>query len=204
MRADLALIQKESARASAIIRNLSRFSPPAGIDADHGVPVAMSSPRWSSCGSAGFTSRTSRSRSRTRRPSAVTAVFTELQQVVLNFVINAEQAVGAQRTGGSPDHHPDARRASGHPSRGRRLRPGCARRARIEALPAVLHDQADRRGHRPRPVGELRHHPLIRRHDRLRAAPLGGALFYFELPAAARRSDGCRDCRACGRNTMTR
>ena len=36
-----------------------------------------------------------------------------------------------------------------------------------QAIPAVLHDQADRRGHRPRPVDQLRHrYPTAWRHDR--------------------------------------
>ena len=95
MRADLALIQKESARASAIIRNLSRFSRQQGstpttvylsdvIDSvvelrqrrlqEQNVSLTVQD-------AAGF---------------PVTAVFTELQQVLLNFMINAEQAVGAR------------------------------------------------------------------------------------------------------------
>ena len=35
----------------------------------------------------------------------------------------------------------------------------------------------------PRPVGELRHHPVARRPHRLPpGSDLGGAIFYFELP----------------------
>lgn len=98
-RNDLALIQKESARASAIIRNLSHFSrqqdePPRPVllrDVvasvvelrqreleDRGVRLVLDE--------------------RSRVP--VLGVFTEFQQVILNFVINAEQAMaeaGAQR-----------------------------------------------------------------------------------------------------------
>jgi C4-dicarboxylate-specific signal transduction histidine kinase len=91
-RNDLALIQKESARASAIIRNLSHFSrqqdePPRPIllrDVvasvvelrqreleDRGVQLVLDE--------------------RSRAP--VLGVFTEFQQVILNFVINAEQAM---------------------------------------------------------------------------------------------------------------
>jgi C4-dicarboxylate-specific signal transduction histidine kinase len=94
-RNDLALIQKESARASAIIRNLSHFSrqqdePPRPIRLrdvvasvielrqreleDHTVRLVLDE--------------------RSRVP--VLGVFTEFQQVILNFVINAEQAMEAE------------------------------------------------------------------------------------------------------------
>jgi C4-dicarboxylate-specific signal transduction histidine kinase len=92
VRADLALIQKESMRASAIIRNLSRFSRQQGS-----TPTTV------------YLSDVIDSVVELRRRrlheqnislcvednaiNTVTAVFTELQQVVLNFVINAEQAV---------------------------------------------------------------------------------------------------------------
>ena len=91
------------------------------------------------------------------RPSTSTpthptrAVFTELQQVLLNFVINAEQALRERmprrsRASSIRTRDVDDRR----PARSRGLRPGRAAGARVEAVSAVLHDQADRRGHRPR------------------------------------------------------
>jgi len=91
-RADLALIQKESARASAIIRNLSRFSrqqesKPAAVYLEDVVAsvVELRQRRLHE-----QSIRLDREESATR---AVKAVFTELQQVVLNFVINAEQSL---------------------------------------------------------------------------------------------------------------
>jgi C4-dicarboxylate-specific signal transduction histidine kinase len=94
VRADLSLIQKESRRASAIIRNVSRFSRQQTA---HPLPVAVSDVIASVV------------ELRQRRlqelnialdvedaaTRAVLAVLTELQQVLLNFVINAEQAIVA-------------------------------------------------------------------------------------------------------------
>jgi len=90
-RADLTLIQKESARASAIIRNLSRF----GRQMHEPTPVRLRD----------VVASVMELRQRKleelniaidideRSSSFVLAVFTELQQVVLNFAINAEQAI---------------------------------------------------------------------------------------------------------------
>ncbi len=89
--ADLALIQKESARANAIIRNLSRFTRQQTADpsvvrlrdvvasvvelrqrrlAEHDIELIVH-----------------------ESDTSVLAVFAELQQVLLNLMINAEQAV---------------------------------------------------------------------------------------------------------------
>ncbi len=95
VRADLALIQKESARASAIIRNLSRFSRQQGstpttvylCDVIDSVVELRQRRLQEQNISLTVEDKTGQ---------AVTAVFTELQQVVLNFVINAEQAVGSR------------------------------------------------------------------------------------------------------------
>ncbi|MFM8536369.1 MAG: ATP-binding protein [Acidimicrobiia bacterium] len=90
-KADLTLIQKESARASAIIRNLSRF----GRQMSEPTPVRLRD----------VVASVMELRQRKleeqniaidideRSQSLVMAVFTELQQVALNFAINAEQAI---------------------------------------------------------------------------------------------------------------
>ena len=90
-RADLTLIQKESARASAIIRNLSRF----GRQMSEPTPVRLRD----------VVASVMELRQRKleelnidveideHSKSLVMAIFTELQQVVLNFAINAEQAI---------------------------------------------------------------------------------------------------------------
>ena len=94
-RSDLVMIQKESARASVIIRNLSRFSRQQTGDP---VPVRLREVVASVV------------ELRQRKVAAndilldvncdgdpaVSAVFEELQQVVLNFIINAEQALQEQ------------------------------------------------------------------------------------------------------------
>ena len=92
VRTDLALIHQESARASAIIRNLSRFGRQT-----ESTPTAVS---MSEVVSSVIELRQRRlveqgiELDREDRPAtAAHAVFTELQQVVLNFLINAEQSV---------------------------------------------------------------------------------------------------------------
>ena len=92
VKGDLSLIQKESARACGIIRNLALFARQQPAEA---APVMMSD----------VIRAVAELRQRrletedielhvedtARQP--VTAVMTELQQVVLNFVVNAEQAI---------------------------------------------------------------------------------------------------------------
>ena len=91
-RAELSMIQRESARASAIIRNLSRFS--------RQQPGYATSVRLREVVDSVIQLRERRlaetgialSVQETGNPVAM-AVFEELQQVVLNLIINAEQAV---------------------------------------------------------------------------------------------------------------
>lgn len=91
-RHELALIQKESARASAIIRNLSRFSRQQTADPTvvrlRDVVASVVELRQRRLDEGSIELKVTQ----TGDPS-VLAVFAELQQVVLNFVINAEQAV---------------------------------------------------------------------------------------------------------------
>jgi signal transduction histidine kinase len=92
IRADLQLIQKESSRASGIIRNLSRFgrqqtSEPTLVRLrDVIASVIELRQRKIQEGHIHFEIDD-------RGELPVMAIFTELQQVVLNFLINAEQAV---------------------------------------------------------------------------------------------------------------
>jgi signal transduction histidine kinase len=90
-RADLVLIQKESARASAIIRNLSRFGrqvlEPSPVRLRDVVASVMEL-RQRKLEEAGIEVKVE-----DRSTSLVMAVFTELQQVLLNFAINAEQSI---------------------------------------------------------------------------------------------------------------
>lgn len=97
-RADLGLISQESARASAIIRNLSRFgrqqeSTPVAVNLKEVVASVIELRQRQFAEQAIGLERDEHA----TRPAL--AVFTELQQVVLNFVINAEQSVRAQPHG---------------------------------------------------------------------------------------------------------
>jgi C4-dicarboxylate-specific signal transduction histidine kinase len=92
VKAELALIQKESARASSIIRNLSRFSrqqtaEPTAVRL-HDVLASVIELRQRKLQEDGIQLEVD-----ARPDPPVLAVFTELQQVVLNFIINAEQAL---------------------------------------------------------------------------------------------------------------
>ena len=140
-------IKTQSRRAREIIRNLSRFSsqqtgPPALVDL-RDVVTAVVQLRQRDLET--WRSRSTSSITTTRR---CYANFTELQQVVLNFVINAQQAIEA----GRPHRRAASSSASSTPgkgaarSAGRWARRGA--RGRTEAVPAVLHDQAGRQGHR--------------------------------------------------------
>ena len=89
---ELGLIQKESARASAIIRNLSRFTRQHNVEPGpvrlRDVVSSVVELRQRHLEKAGIALHVGDD-----HDPIVLAVFAELQQVVLNFVINAEQAV---------------------------------------------------------------------------------------------------------------
>ena len=90
-RADLMLIQKESARASAIIRNLSRFgrqmSEPTPVKLRDVIASVMELRQRK------LEELNIRVEVEEKSVALVMAIFTELQQVLLNFAINAEQAI---------------------------------------------------------------------------------------------------------------
>jgi C4-dicarboxylate-specific signal transduction histidine kinase len=99
MRDEIAFVKTQSGRAREIIRNLSRFSsqqagPPADVDLREVVSeVLQLRKRDLDLSSITLDVETSSVRK-------VHASFTELEQVVLNFVINAQQALeGLQRRG---------------------------------------------------------------------------------------------------------
>ena len=92
VKADLLLIQKESARACVIIRNLAMFARQQTGDAEpvHLVEVikSVAELRQRRLESEGIELRIEN-----RSLTHVLAVPAELQQVVLNFIVNAEQAI---------------------------------------------------------------------------------------------------------------
>jgi len=97
VRGDLSLIHKESRRASAIVRNLSRFgrqqslTPTAVILSD--VIMSVVELRQRRLQELSITLDVE-----DRAVQSARAVFAELQQVLLNFVVNAEQAVTSEKT----------------------------------------------------------------------------------------------------------
>ena len=183
VKADLVLIQKESARACGIIRNLALFARQQTGEANRvrhaDVITSVAELRQRRLESEDIELRVENG-----SKQYVLAVMTELQQVVLNFVVNAEQAIVAS---------------------GRR--PGCITiRTRDEGDrvilevedtgPGVPHDN-EAKLFQPffttKPVGQGTGLGLsvsygiidsLGGHIGYRAAPAGGAIFYFDLPAA--------------------
>ena len=183
---ELALIQKESTRASAIIRNLSRFSRQTTAEASHvrlrDVVASVVELRQRKLEQDGIELDVVESGN-----PVVHAVFAELQQVVLNFVINAEQAVMLS-------------------SAPRLISIATAERASEASLevqdsgPGVPPDDEPKLFQpffTTKPVGEGTglglsvSYGIIQSHNGrigYRRAPGGGAIFYFELPVAPRTS----------------
>ena len=181
-RGDLSLIQKESARASAIIRNLSKFgrqmSAPTPVRL-RDVVASVLELRQRKLEEANITVDVEE-----KSNAVVMAIFTELQQVLLNFAINAEQSIIAsgmeKRTivirtadeagwawieledsgpGVSPEHEPKL------------FQPFYTTKAVGEGTGLGLSVSYD----------------IIRSHGGrigYRRSPTGGAVFFFELPIA--------------------
>jgi C4-dicarboxylate-specific signal transduction histidine kinase len=182
-RADLALVHQESERASAIIRNLSRFGrqqPSAPVPVALGE-VLSSVVELRQRRLAEQHIRVDRDEQATR---PARAVFTELQQVVLNFVINAEYAVRGRDAG----------------SRRIVLRTrddGACVRLEVEDSGAGVPAEDESKLFQPffttKPVGEGTGLGLSVSYGIVhslggaigyRRGALGGALFYFTVPAA--------------------
>ncbi len=125
----------------------------------------------------------------------------QVQQVLLNLVINAEQAM---LVGERPRHARRAhvaRRESGiGGARNQRRRTGHPRRAAAEDLRSVFHDEGGRQGHRSRADRGLRHRAGARRAhpariaSRTRRVVLRGAAGDGRQ-AAAGAADARRSCR---------
>ena len=181
---DLILIQKESARACGIIRNLALFARQQTGEATqvrYGAVIAsVAELRQRRLESEDIELRID---DKSRQP--VLAVMTELQQVVLNFVVNAEQAI--VMSGRRPGRITLRTRDEGD-------------RAILEVEdtgPGVPHDN-EAKLFQPffttKPVGSGTGLGLsvsygiidsLGGHIGYRRAPAGGAIFYFDLPAAS-------------------
>jgi len=180
VRQDLSLIRRESARASAIIRNLQRF----GRQTSEPSPVRLSDVVASvlELRQRKLESQGVRLDIEDQSEASVSAVFTELQQVVLNFVINAEQAVQELD---APRRRVKIRTSDGRNS------------ARLEVedygdgVPPADEPKLFQPFFTTKPVGEGTglglsvSYGIITAHGGeigYRRSHTGGAIFYFELP----------------------
>jgi C4-dicarboxylate-specific signal transduction histidine kinase len=183
VKADLRLIQKESARACGIIRNLALFA--------RQQPGQAAAVRFADVITSVAELRQRRLESedielvvQDRSTHHVMAVFTELQQVVLNFVVNAEQAI--LNSGRLP---------------GRITVRACDAEDRlmleVEDTGPGVSPEDEAKLFQPffttKPVGQGTGLGLsvsygiidsMGGHMGYRRAPAGGALFYFDLPSA--------------------
>lgn len=179
-RGDLTLIQKESSRASAIIRNLSRF----GRQMSEPMPVRLRD----------VVASVMELRQRKLEElnikvevvehsnAIVMAIFTELQQVLLNFAINAEQSIVHANT---EDRQITVRTGD---------RDGWAWIEIEDSGPGVPPEHEAKLFqpfYTTKPVGEGTglglsvSYDIIRSHNGrigYRTSPSGGAIFFFELP----------------------
>ena len=184
VKADLQLIQKESARACAIIRNLALFARQQPGEAG---PVMMADVIRSvaELRQRRLESEDIELKLEDDAARPVKAILTELQQVVLNFVVNAEQAIlGSGRL-------PGRITIRAYDRDGRVV-------LEVEDTGPGIPDGNEAKLFQPffttKPVGQGTGLGLSISYgiiDSLggsighRRAPAGGAIFYFELPATA-------------------
>ena len=193
-RGDLLLIQKESARASAIIRNLSRFgrqmSEPSPVRLRDVVASVLELRQRK------MEEYNIRVEIDEKSHGTVMAIFTELQQVLLNFAINAEQAIVQS----------DAKR-----------REVCIRTGDREGwawiecedsgpgVPPEHEPKLFQPFYTTKPVGEGTglglsvSYDIVRSHGGrigYRRSPAGGAVFFFELPIVPDNSQNNTERRA--------
>jgi C4-dicarboxylate-specific signal transduction histidine kinase len=181
---DLVLIQKESARACGIIRNLAMFARQQTGDAEPvrlaDVVRSVAELRQRRIESEGIELQIEDT-----AVSLVAAVMTELQQVVLNFVVNAEQAIVMS------GRRPGRITVRSYDRDGRVV-------LEVEDTGPGVPPNLEARLFQPffttKPVGQgtglglsVSYGIIDSLGGRIgyRNAPTGGAIFYFDLPAAS-------------------
>ena len=184
VKGDLRLIQKESARACNIIRNLAMFARQQPGEA---APVRLAEVISSvaELRQRRLESEQIELRIEDRSTLYVSAVITELQQVLLNFVVNAEQAI---LTSG---RFPGRITIRARDIEGRVL-------LEVEDTGPGIPPDNEAKLFQPffttKPVGQgtglglsISYGIIDSLGGRIgyRGAPAGGAIFYFELPAAS-------------------
>ena len=185
VKGDLSLIQKESARACGIIRNLALFARQQTGDSG---PVRFTDVITSvaELRQRRLESEDIELRVEDRSTQPVLAVLAELQQVVLNFVVNAEQAI--VMSGRQPGRITLRTRDEGN-------------RVVLEVedtgpgVPPELEARLFQPFFTTKPVGQgtglglsVSYGIIDSLGGRIgyRSAPAGGGIFYVDLPAAAR------------------
>jgi C4-dicarboxylate-specific signal transduction histidine kinase len=183
VKTDLSLIQKESARACGIIRNLALF---ARQQTGHAASVRLGDVITSvvELRQRRLESENIQLRIDDSSQQSVMAVLAELQQVVLNFVVNAEQAL--VMSGRQPGQITLRTRDDGE-------------RVILEVedtgpgIPPELEARLFQPFFTTKPVGQgtglglsVSYGIIDSLGGRIgyRSAPAGGAIFYFDLPAA--------------------
>jgi C4-dicarboxylate-specific signal transduction histidine kinase len=184
VKSDLVLIQKESARACGIIRNLALFARQQTGDA---APVRLADVSRSVAELRQRRLETEGIELRIEDTSRnhVLAVLTELQQVVLNFVVNAEQAIV------SSGRQPGRITIRTRDDKDRVV-------LEVEDTGPGIPQDDEAKLFQPffttKPVGQGTGLGLsvsygiidsLGGHIGYRGAPAGGAVFYFDLPAAS-------------------
>jgi signal transduction histidine kinase len=184
VKGDLRLIQKESARACNIIRNLALFARQQPGEA---APVRLTDVITSvaELRQRRLESEQIELRVEDRSTQYVSAILTELQQVLLNFVVNAEQAIVAS-----------GRLPGRITIRSRDLDDRVVLEVEDTGpgIPADNEAKLFQPFYTTKPVGQgtglglsISYGIIDSLGGRIgyRSAPAGGAIFYFDLPAAS-------------------
>ncbi len=162
---DLQLVRQEAARAGQIVRNLLAFVRRGSSDRAAAISIRSCGPQPI------FATTISRSTTITLlldlHPGALLVQVNreEIQQVVLNLVMNAEQAI-VSRTGPGTIVLQTTSTGASHTLQVTDDGPGIRQDLPRQDIRAVLHDEGRRAGDRPRPVDIPRDRLVARRHPR--------------------------------------
>ena len=186
---EVTFIKTQSGRAREIIRNLSRFSsqqsgPPTLVDLRDVIEEIVQL-RRRNLESAAIALET--------ECAAVRPVLRELHGARAGHSEFRDQRASVDPGLGTrqgPDPDSPARLRQEDPRRSAGRRPGRADAGRGQAVSAVLHDEAGRQRNGARPVGELRHHRFVRRHDRPYRQRVGRRDVLFRAASGVRRRAG--------------